>query len=85
MGKVKRHLRTAGLISLSWVMGAVIVRLGLNLLDFSEYSALKEYLYMLVALMALSVSILGTIIAIRRPQSSKARVCGRRRQWRLPR
>ncbi|MUL80862.1 MULTISPECIES: hypothetical protein [unclassified Mycolicibacterium] len=50
---------------LSWLAAAVVVRVGLDLVDKREYSPTSEYLYMLVAALALLTGIAGTVLAIR--------------------
>jgi hypothetical protein len=49
--------------ALSWVVGLVVVRLGLAWADTFPYSAASEVRYGLVATAALSVAIGGTVVA----------------------
>ncbi|MDH6199159.1 hypothetical protein M2272_005827 [Mycobacterium frederiksbergense] len=50
---------------LSWLAAAVVVRVGLDLVDRTEYSPTSEYLYMLVAALALLTGVAGTVLAFR--------------------
>jgi hypothetical protein len=52
-------------VSAAWLAGAVVVRLGLGWADTYPYSRASEVRYALVATVALSVAISGTVIALR--------------------
>lgn len=49
----------------AWLAGVVVVRLGLAWADTYPYSQASEVRYGLVAAVALSVAISGTVIALR--------------------
>ena len=57
-------LRVVGVLA-AWMAGVVVVRLGLAWADTYPYSRASEVRYGLVATIALSVAISGTIIALR--------------------
>ena len=49
----------------SWVLGVIVVRVGLDAVDRREYSSTSEILYVLVAITALSLAVSGSTLAIR--------------------
>ncbi|OYD61243.1 hypothetical protein [Rhodococcus sp. OK302] len=49
---------------LSWVLGAVVVRLGLDWADTFPYSEASEWRYLGVAMAALLVAIGGSVAAV---------------------
>jgi hypothetical protein len=53
------------LVLASWLLGAVVVRLGLDWADTYPYSSASEVRFGIVAFLALSVAISGTVIALR--------------------
>lgn len=60
-----RTLVTAVGVLAAWLAGVVVVRLGLAWADTFPYSQASEVRYGLVAAVALSVAVSGTIIALR--------------------
>ncbi|MUL80704.1 MULTISPECIES: hypothetical protein [unclassified Mycolicibacterium] len=56
---------------LSWLAAAVVVRVGLDLVDTREYSPTSEYLYMLVAALAMLTGSTGTVLAFRSNRRTK--------------
>jgi hypothetical protein len=62
--KGRTLVRAVGVLA-AWLAGAVVVRLGLEWADTYPYSQASEVRYGLVATVALSVAISGTIIALR--------------------
>ncbi|MEF3403027.1 hypothetical protein [Agromyces sp. CCNWLW203] len=72
---MRRTLVIIGGIVLSWVIGAVIVRLGLDWADTFSYSEASEWRYLGVAVAALLVAVGGsvtTLLVALRPRRSKA-------------
>lgn len=63
-GKGRTLVRAVGVLA-AWLAGVVVVRLGLAWADTYPYSQASEVRYGLVATVALSVAISGTIIALR--------------------
>ena len=61
---MRRALFVIGGILLSWVLGAVIVRLGLDWADTFPYSEASEWRYLGVAIAALLVAIGGSIATL---------------------
>jgi|GEM_PF-3637324 hypothetical protein len=62
--KGRTLVRAVGALA-AWIAGVVVVRLGLAWADSYPYSQASEVRYGLVAAVALSVAISGTIIALR--------------------
>jgi hypothetical protein len=58
-------LTRISLVLASWLLGAVVVRLGLDWADSYPYSSASEVRFGIVAFLALSVAISGTVIALR--------------------
>lgn len=56
---------TLGGVFLSWMLGAVAVRLGLDWSDTFPYSPASEWRYLGVALLALAVALGGSVLAWR--------------------
>ncbi len=61
---VRTLLRAVGVLA-AWLAGVVVVRLGLAWADTYPYSTASEVRFALVAAVALSVAISGTVIALR--------------------
>ncbi|MFC9559728.1 hypothetical protein [Agromyces sp. NPDC056965] len=61
---MRRALFVIGGILLSWVLGAVIVRLGLDWADTFPYSEASEWRYLGVAVAALLVAIGGSVATL---------------------
>ncbi|PJJ81702.1 hypothetical protein CLV85_0881 [Salinibacterium amurskyense] len=56
---------TLGGVILSWMLGAVVVRLGLDWSDTFPYSPASEWRYLGVALLALAIAVGGSVLAWR--------------------
>ena len=73
---MRRTLVIIGGIVLSWVLGAVVVRLGLDWADTFPYSEASEWRYLGVAVAALLVAVGGSVttllVALRRRRSRAA-------------
>jgi hypothetical protein len=63
-GMGRTLVRAVGVLA-AWLAGVVVVRLGLAWADTHPYSRASEVRYGLVATVALSAAISGTIIALR--------------------
>jgi hypothetical protein len=61
---MRRTLFVIGGIVLSWVLGAVVVRVGLDWSDTFPYSEASEWRYLGVAITALLVAIGGTVATV---------------------
>ncbi|MFB6611223.1 hypothetical protein ACFCVO_12945 [Agromyces sp. NPDC056379] len=61
---MRRALFVIGGILLSWVVGAVIVRVGLDWADTFPYSEASEWRYLGVAVVALLVAIGGSVATL---------------------
>ncbi|MBM7832414.1 hypothetical protein JOE59_003119 [Agromyces cerinus] len=61
---MRRTLFVIGGILLSWVLGAVVVRLGLDWADTFPYSEASEWRYLGVAIAALLVAIGGSVATV---------------------
>ncbi|MGH3705568.1 MAG: hypothetical protein ACRDT9_13120, partial [Agromyces sp.] len=61
---MRRALFVIGGILLSWLLGAVIVRLGLDWADTFPYSEASEWRYLGVAITALVVAIGGSVATL---------------------
>ena len=73
---MRRALFVIGGILLSWVLGAVVVRLGLDWADTFPYSEASEWRYLGVAIAALLIAVGGSVatllIALRRRRRDAA-------------
>jgi hypothetical protein len=73
---MRRTLFIIGGILLSWVLGAVVVRLGLDWADTFPYSEASEWRYLGVAVAALLIAVGGSVatllIAVRRRRRDAA-------------
>lgn len=63
---------TAGIIA-SWLVGAVVVRLGLDWADTYPYSPASEVRYLVIAAVALTIAIGGSIASVIWARRSAAR------------
>ena len=61
---MRRTLFVIGGILLSWVLGAVVVRLGLDWADTFPYSEASEWRYLGVAVAALLVAVGGSVTTL---------------------
>ena len=61
---MRRTLVIIGGIVLSWVLGAVVVRLGLDWADTFPYSEASEWRYLGVAVAALLVAVGGSVATL---------------------
>ena len=61
---MRRTLVIIGGIVLSWVLGAVVVRLGLDWADTFPYSEASEWRYLGVAVAALLVAVGGSVTTL---------------------
>lgn len=57
----------------AWLLGAVVVRLGLDWADTFEYSPASEIRYLVIAAIALAIAIGGSIVSILWARRSKRR------------
>ncbi len=75
MTPIKRRSRGVpsliGGIASSWVVGCVVVRVGLDGADSLPYSPVSEWIYLAVAVLALTTGIGGTVLAARRYSKSR--------------
>ena len=73
---MRRTLLVIGGILLSWVLGAIVVRLGLDWADTFAYSEASEWRYLGVAVAALLIAVGGSVatllIALRRRRRDAA-------------
>ncbi|MEB4613646.1 hypothetical protein [Leucobacter sp. M11] len=53
-------------VLICWLVGAGIVRFGLNWADTFPYSPASELRYLAIAVLALTVAVTGTVLSIRR-------------------
>jgi len=60
----RRWLATGLGILLAWLLGAVVVRLGLDWADTYPYSAASEVRYLVVAGAALTIAIGGSVASV---------------------
>ncbi|AOW92788.1 hypothetical protein BFN03_09105 [Rhodococcus sp. WMMA185] len=62
---------------LSWVLGAVVVRLGLDWADTFPYSQASEWRYLGVAVVALLIAIGGSVVTMSAAHRRHSRAQGR--------
>jgi hypothetical protein len=63
-GRIRRWVVLAATILLSWIVAAVVVRIGLDWSDAFPYSAASEWRYLAVAITALSIATVGTLAGV---------------------
>lgn len=63
-GRRRRILTVVIGVVLSWLAGAVVVRLGLDWSDTFPYSPASEWRYLAVACAALAVAVGGSILTV---------------------